>query len=156
MAASIWAADWAHKQSKVRMVGEFRSLRLTNRRHEEYIGAYQALAASPLYDAGKQTRVGSARHLPLAWFGPRLTPAHQPGSSSAARNKPSSRNLAYLDVRGRPRNLLFRVVGRGPLLPDRRSDAQNARPQTMHELHYGFSEHFFYLRVDPSPSHCPR
>jgi hypothetical protein len=61
---------------------------------------------------------------------------------------------AYLgvDVNGRE-NSYFEWLGAGIHCPDRRAPAQtqNACPQILRELRYGFDERFFYLRVDPFP-----
>lgn len=73
------------------------------------------------------------------------------------RKHPSDRTLvaqplAYLDVQvdGRETSY-FEWLGAGLCSADRRSYAQNGRSQVLRELHYGFGEHFFYLRVDAFP-----
>jgi hypothetical protein len=45
----------------------------------------------------------------------------------------------------------FEWLGAGIYCADERCAAQNCRSQTLQELHYGFSERFFYLRVDALP-----
>ncbi len=60
--------------------------------------------------------------------------------------------LAYLDVQvdGRETSY-FEWLGAGLYSANRRSNTQNGRSLVLHELHYGFGEHFFYLRVDVFP-----
>jgi alpha-amylase/alpha-mannosidase (GH57 family) len=55
----------------------------------------------------------------------------------------------YLDVKvdGRETNY-FEWLGSGLYSADRRSSAMHGRLLMLHELHYGFSEEQFYLRVD--------
>jgi len=60
--------------------------------------------------------------------------------------------LAYLNVQvdGRETSY-FEWLGAGIYSDDRRGVAQNGQQHVLHELHYGFSERFFYLRVDAFP-----
>jgi hypothetical protein len=59
---------------------------------------------------------------------------------------------AYLNVQvdGRETSY-FEWLGAGIYSADWRGVAQNDEPHVLHELRYGFSERFFYLRVDPFP-----
>lgn len=62
---------------------------------------------------------------------------------------------AYLNVQidGRVSSY-FEWLGAGIYCPARR--AQSGRQQLLRELHYGFGERFFYLRIDPIPDLLPR
>jgi len=101
----------------------------------------------------KKPEFDSARPLPLAVVRPRLTP-HAPVRQFKRRPEQTliAQPLAYLDVNvdGRETSY-FEWLGAGLYSTDRRIDAQSTRSQVLHELHYGFSEHFFYLRVDAFP-----
>ncbi len=95
----------------------------------------------------------SARFLPPAVVRPQLTPKR---STKRVTRRPEqtvvAQPLAYLDVHvdGRETSY-FEWLGAGLYSAARRSYTQNGRSQVLHELHYGFSERFFYLRVDAFP-----
>jgi hypothetical protein len=105
----------------------------------------------------KKPEFDSARPLPLAVVRPQPTPR----APVRRFRRPSEQTLVaqpltYLDVHvdGRETSY-FEWLGAGLYSADRRSNAQNARSQVLHELHYGFSEHFLYLRVDAFPESFP-
>ncbi len=57
---------------------------------------------------------------------------------------------AYLDVRVDGRvSSYFEWLGAGLYSADRQSGAMHGRSYTLHELHYGFDENNFFLRVQP-------
>jgi len=95
----------------------------------------------------------SARLLPLTVVRPQLTPR---ALNRRFKRRPErtlvGQPLAYLNVQvdGRESSY-FEWLGAGFYSADRHSNAQDARSQILHELLYGFSEHFFYLRVDAFP-----
>ena len=95
----------------------------------------------------------SARFLPLAVVRPKLT-LHAPPKRFRRRPERTSvaQPLAYLNVQvdGRETSY-FEWLGAGVYSADRRGAAPNGRPRILHALHYGFSESFFYLRVDAYP-----
>jgi hypothetical protein len=64
---------------------------------------------------------------------------------------------AYLnvDVDGRESSF-FEWLGAGLYSADRHSSTQNGQSHVLHELHYGFGEHFFYMRVDAFPEFLPK
>lgn len=92
----------------------------------------------------------SARLLPPAVVRPQLTPQI---SAKRVKCRPEqtvvTQPLAYLDVHvdGRETSY-FEWLGAGLYSAERRNYTQNGPSPVLHELHYGFSERFFYLRVD--------
>jgi len=88
----------------------------------------------------KVVRLQPTPHAPARWLKrpPERTLVAQP--------------LTYLNVQvdGRETSY-FEWLGAGIYSADWRSAAQNGRPHVLHELHYGFSERFLYLRVDAFP-----
>lgn len=94
-----------------------------------------------------------ARLLPLAVVRPQLA-LHD----AAGRFKRSPQQTvalqpsAYLDVQvdGRETSY-FEWLGAGIYCTDRHGPAENGRSEFLHELRYGFSERFLYLRVDTFP-----
>ena len=95
----------------------------------------------------------SARLPPPAVARPQLTPKI---SAKRVKHRPEqtvvTQPLAYLDVHvdGRETSY-FEWLGAGLYSTDQRSSNHDGRSQVLHELHYGFSERFFYLRVDAFP-----
>jgi hypothetical protein len=95
----------------------------------------------------------SARLPPLSAVRPQLTPP-TPARRLKRHAEPTivAQPLAYLNVQvdGRETSY-FEWLGAGMYCADRRGAAQNGRSRVLHELHYGFSERFFYLLVDGFP-----
>jgi hypothetical protein len=95
----------------------------------------------------------SARLLPLAVVRRPFT-SRAPGRRFKRRLERTVfvRPLAYLNVQvdGRETSY-FEWLGAGIYCANRRDAAQNGSPLILHELHYGFSESFFCLRVDAIP-----
>jgi len=95
----------------------------------------------------------SARLPPVGAVGPHVTP-HAP--AKRFRRRPERFLVAqpsdYLNVQvdGRETSY-FEWLGAGIYSADQCGVAQNGRPHILHELHYGFSEQLFYLRVDAFP-----
>ncbi len=96
---------------------------------------------------------GSSRRLPLAVVRPQLTPERRDRRFKHLPERTVvSQPLAYLNVRvdGRETSY-FEWLGAGIYCAGRRAAAQNGRSPLLQELQYGFSERFFYLRVDGLP-----
>jgi hypothetical protein len=95
----------------------------------------------------------STRLLPLTVVPPQLTP---PASARRFKRRPERtvvlQPLAYLNVQvdGRQTSY-FEWLGAGIYSADWLGASQNGRPKVLRELHYGFSERFFYLCVDTFP-----
>ncbi|HEV3481976.1 MAG TPA: hypothetical protein VGR97_06560 [Candidatus Acidoferrales bacterium] len=100
-----------------------------------------------------KSQFDSAHLLPETVVGPELTP-HAP--AGRFKRHPEQilveQPLAYLNVQvdGRETSY-FEWLGAGIYSADWRGVAQNDGPHVLHELRYGFSERFFYLRVDTFP-----
>src|SRR5579864_7513752 len=95
----------------------------------------------------------SARVLPLAAVRPQLT-LHAPTRrfKYSPEQTVTAQPSAYVDVQvdGRETSY-FKWFGAGIYCADRRGLAESGRPQVLDELRYGFSERFFYVRVDAFP-----
>jgi len=97
----------------------------------------------------------SARLLPRALIHPEVTP-DTPARGFKHRSEGTvvvAQPSAYLNVQvdGRETSF-FEWLGAGICCADQRDTSQNGcRPHLLHQLHYGFDERFFYLRVDPFP-----
>lgn len=101
-----------------------------------------------------ESELDSAKLLPPAAIHPQVT-SHGMARVFERCSEPIviAQPCAYLNVQvdGRETSY-FEWLGAGIYCCDQRLATQNGRqPRVLHQLHYGFSERFFYLRVDGFP-----